>query len=252
MRGLLAAGVPAGNLTFYDPDQKRQRELEGVGIEPALDNPEVMHAQVVVLAVKPQLMEQALSEIKEFARPWHLIISIAAGVTLARLEEALPEARVIRAMPNTPLLVHAGMTGLAAGGRATPDDVHLAMELFGAVGRAVEVEEKLLDAVTAVSASGVGFAAVFLEALADSGVRMGLPRPLALEMAAQTLLGAARLCLDQNLHPAVLKDQVASPGGTTIAGLHVLEAGGFRGLVMDAIEAATFRAQELGGKRGGE
>ena len=248
MRGLLAVGVPAANLTFYDPDQKRQQELEGWGIEPALDNPEVMHNQVVILAVKPQVMEQALSEIKEFARSWHLIISIAAGITLARLEEALPEVRVIRAMPNTPLMVHEGMTGLTAGSRATPEDVRLALELFGAVGRAVVVAEKLLDAVTALSASGTGFVAVFLEALADGGVRMGLPRALALEMAAQTLLGVGRLCLDQNLHPADLKDSVASPGGTTIAGLHALEQGGFRGLVMDAVAAATLRAQELGRK----
>jgi pyrroline-5-carboxylate reductase len=252
LRGLLSAGVSAANLTFYDPDPHRQRELDGLGIEAALDNAEVMHCQVVILAVKPQVLGQALDEIQEFARDWHLIISIAAGVTLAQLEEALPEPRFIRAMPNTPLMVHAGMTGLAAGTRARPDDVHLAMELFGAVGLAVVVDEKLMDAVTALSASGTGFVAVFLEALADGGVKMGLPRQLALEMAAQTLLGTARLCLERDLHPAVLKDLVASPGGTTIAGLHALEAGGFRGLVMDAIEAATLKARYLGGKRGGE
>ncbi len=248
LRSLLAAGAPAGNLTFYDPDPNRRQELEKLGLEPALDNAEVMHSPVVVLAVKPQVLGQALNEIKEFARAWHLIISIAAGVTLARLEEALPEVRFIRAMPNTPLMVREGMAGLAAGTRATPEDMQLALELFEAGGRAVVVDEKLLDAVTAVSASGAGFAAVFLEALADGGVRLGLPRALALEMAAQTLVGAGRLCLAQNLHPALLKDQVASPGGTTIAGLHALEQGGFRGLVMDAVTAAALRAQELGGK----
>ncbi len=249
LRGLLAAGVPAGNLTFCDPDPQRRRELEGLGIEPALDNPEVMHAQVVILAVKPQVMGQVLDEIQEFARSWHLIISIAAGITLGRLEEALPEPRFIRAMPNTPLMVHAGMTGLAAGSRATPEDMQLARELFSAVGRTVVVDEALMDAVTALSASGVGFAAVFLEALADGGVKMGLPRGLALEMAAQTLLGTARLCLDQGLHPAVLKDQVASPGGTTIAGLQALETRGLRGLVMEAVEAAALRARNLGKQR---
>lgn len=249
LRGLVAAGVSAGNLTFYDPDPRRRQELEELGIPPARDNSEVMHAPVVILAVKPQTMEQVLDEIQGLARPWHLIISIAAGITLERLEKALPEPRFIRAMPNTPLQVQAGMTGLAAGRRATPEDVQLAQELFSAVGRAVVVPEALLDAVTALSASGVGFAAVFLEALADGGVKAGLPRGLALEMAAQTLLGTARLCLDQGLHPAVLKDQVASPGGTTISGLHALETGGLRGLVMAAIEAAAHRARELG-KRG--
>lgn len=249
LRGLVAAGVPAGNLTFYDPDPRRRRELEELGILPARDNSEVMRAPVVILAVKPQTMGQVLDEIHGLARPWHLIISIAAGVTLERLEKALPESRLVRAMPNTPLQIQAGMTGLAAGRRATPEDVQLAQELFAAVGRAVVLPEALLDAVTALSASGVGFAAVFLEALADGGVKAGLPRGLALEMAAQTLLGTARLCLDQGLHPAVLKDQVASPGGTTIAGLHALETGGLRGLVMAAVEAAALRASELG-KRG--
>jgi pyrroline-5-carboxylate reductase len=252
LKGLLAAGMPAENLTFYDPDPKRQQELDGLGIEAALDNAEVMHAEVVLLAVKPQVLGQALDEIQEFTRARHLIISIAAGVSLAQLEEALPEPRLIRAMPNTPLMVHAGMTGLAAGSRATPEDVQVALELFEAVGRVVVVDEKLMDAVTALSASGPAFVAVFLEALADGGVKMGLPRALALEMAAQTLLGTSRLCLEKNLHPAALKDLVASPGGTTIAGLHALEAGGFRGLVMDAIEAATLKARYLGGKRGGE
>jgi pyrroline-5-carboxylate reductase len=248
LKGLLAAGVPASNLTFYDPDPELQQKLDSLGIEAALDNAEVMHADVAILAVKPQVMGQVLEEIQEFTRARHLVISIAAGITLSHLEEALPEPRFIRAMPNTPLMVHAGMTGLTPGTRATPEDVQLALELFQAVGRAVVVDEKLMDAVTALSGSGPAFVAVFLEALADGGVKMGLSRALALEMAAQTLLGTARLCQEQNLHPALLKDRVASPGGTTIAGLHALEVGGFRGVVMDAIEAAALRARELGGK----
>ena len=250
--GLLASRqVARENLTFYDPDPVRRREMAKLGVEVALDNPEVMHQPVVVLAVKPQVLDRTLAEIKDFARPWHLIISIAAGVPLSRLEEALPEARVLRAMPNTPLLVRAGMTALTPGSRATPEDAALGLELFQALGLAVVVEEKFLDAVTAVSASGVGFAAVFLEALADGGVKMGLPRKLALEMAAQTLVGAGRLCLEHKLHPALMKDQVASPAGTTMAGLHILESGGFRGLIKAAVEAATLRARELGGRRGG-
>lgn len=246
IRGLLAAGrVPKPNLIFYDPDPVRQNDLEALGLEPALNNPEVMHSQVVVLAVKPQVLGEALAEIKEFARPWHLIISIAAGVPLATLEAAFPESRVIRAMPNTPTIVGAGMAALAPGKRANQEDVALARELFEAVGRAVVVDEKLLDAVTGLSASGPAFVALFIEALADGGVKMGLPRALALILAAQTVLGTARLCLEAGLHPGVLKDQVASPGGTTMEGLHVLEQGGLRGIVMSAVEAAAWRAKEL-------
>jgi len=250
MRGLVAAGVPPAHLTFYDPDPQRRQDLETLGIAPARDNPEVMQFPVVVLAVKPQVIDQALGEIQGSAREQHLIISIAAGVPLSRLEAALPQARLIRAMPNTPLLVQEGMTGLAPGSRARPEDLSLALELFGTVGRAVVVEDKLLDAVTALSASGVGFAAIFLEALADGGVRLGLPRALALEMAAQTLVGAGRLCLAESLHPAAMKDAVASPGGTTIAGLHALEQGGLRGVVMDAVLAAALRAKEMAGASG--
>ena len=247
VRGLLAGGqVARENLIFYDPDAARQAAMAKLGVEAALDNLEVMHAQVVVLAVKPQLLSPVLAGVKEFARPGHLIISIAAGVPLATLEAALPESRVIRAMPNTPAIVGAGITCLAPGRRAAPDDVDLALELFQAVGQAAVVEERLMDAVTALSASGVAFVALFIEALADGGVKMGLPRPLALTLATQTVLGTARLCREEQMHPAVLKDLVTSPGGTTIAGLHALEEGRFRGLIMSAVEAATLRARELG------
>ena len=164
------------------------------------------------------------------------------------LEAALPESRVIRTMPNTPTLVGAGMAALAPGSRATPEDVALALEIFAAVGRAVVVEERLLDAVTGLSGSGPAYVAVFIEALTDGGVKMGLPRHLALLLATQTVIGSARLCLEEEMHPGVLKDLVTSPGGTTIAGLHALESGGFRGAVMDAVTAATTRSKELGKK----
>ncbi len=189
---------------------------------------------------------RVLAGVKEFARPWHLIISIAAGVPLELLEEAFPESRVIRVMPNTPTLVGAGMAALAPGRGVTPEDLALALELFQAVGQAVVVEEKLMDAVTGLSGSGPAFVAMFIEALADGGVKMGLPRPLALTLAAQTVLGTARLCHEEDLHPALLKDQVTSPGGTTIAGIHALESRGFRGVVMDAVTAAAARSKELG------
>jgi pyrroline-5-carboxylate reductase len=247
LRGLLAGSfVPRENLVSYDPDPARQAQMEALGVAAALDNAEVMHAPVVVLGVKPQVMPAVLNGLKEFARPWHLVISIAAGVPLAVLEAAFPESRVIRVMPNTPTLVGAGMAALAPGPGVTPEDLALALELFRAVGQAVVVEERLMDAVTGLSGSGPAFVAVFIEALADGGVKMGLPRPLALTLAIQTVLGTARLCHEEQMHPALLKDLVTSPGGTTIAGLHALESSGFRGAIMDAVTAAARRSKELG------
>jgi pyrroline-5-carboxylate reductase len=246
LRGLLAAGrIKAAELVFCDPDPIRKQEMEKLGIEAALDNAEVMHSPMVVLAVKPQILKKVLEEIRDFIRPWHLVISIAAGVPLAVLEESLPDGRVIRAMPNAPLMVQAGMTALAPGSRATPEDLDLALDLFRAVGRAEVVQESLMDAVTALSGSGPAFVAVFLEALADGAVKMGLPRALAMEFAAQMVLGTALLTLKKNIHPGLLKDLVTSPGGTTIHGLHALEQGAFRAAVISAIEAATWRSQDL-------
>jgi pyrroline-5-carboxylate reductase len=246
LRGLLTAGrVKAAELVFCDPDPKRQEEMKKWGIDAARDNAEVMRSPVVVLAVKPQILRQVLEEIKDLIQPWHLVISIAAGVPLAVLEEALPDARVIRAMPNAPLMVQAGMTALAPGSRATPQDLDLALDLFRAVGRAEVLQESHMDTVTALSGSGPAFVAVFLEALADGAVKMGLPRVQAMEFAAQTVLGTALLLLEKNIHPALLKDLVTSPGGTTIHGLHALEQGAFRAAVISAIEAAAWRSQDL-------
>ena len=247
IRGLLAGSfVDRENLAYYDPNPARQAQMDELGVAAALDSSEVMRSPVVVLAVKPQVLAPVLAGVKEFARPGHLIISIAAGVPLELLEEACPESRVIRVMPNTPTLVGAGMAALAPGRGVTPEDLALALELFQAVGEAVVVEEKLMDAVTGLSGSGPAFVAVFIEALADGGVKMGLPRPLALTLATQTVLGTARLCQEEQMHPAVLKDMVTSPGGTTIAGIQALESKGFRGAVMDAVTAAATRSQELG------
>ena len=249
IRGLLTGGfIPRENLIYYDPDPARQAQMDELGVEAALDNPEVMHAPVVVLGVKPQALPGVLAGVKEFARPWHLVISIAAGVSLEALEGAFPGSRVIRVMPNAPTLVGAGMAALAPGRGVTPEDLALALELFRAVGQAVVVEERLMDAVTGLSGSGPAFVAVFIEALSDGGVKMGLPRPLALTLATQTVLGTARLCHEEQMHPALLKDLVTSPGGTTIAGLHALESAGFRGAVMDAVTAAAVRSKELGQK----
>lgn len=246
LRGLLAAErVAPGELVFFDPDPQKQQELLRLGVKAAPDNAAVMKSAVVVLAVKPQVLGAVLKDIRHHSRPGQVVISIAAGIPLAILEEALPDSRVIRAMPNTPLMVQAGMTALAPGSKATPEDLDLALDLFRAVGRAEVVEESHLDVITALSGSGPAFAAVFLEALADGAVKMGLPRTLALEFAAQTLLGTARLLLEKNLHPGLLKDLVTSPGGTTSHGLHALEQGAFRAAVISAIESATWRAQDL-------
>jgi len=179
----------------------------------------------------------------------HLVISIAAGVTIQTLADELGSAvRLVRVMPNTPCLVGASATGYSPGLTATQADVELVGKLFSAVGKAYRVSEPLLDAVTGLSGSGPAYVYLMIEAMADGGVRCGLPRDVAQSLAAQTVLGAAKMVLETGQHPAALKDAVASPGGTTIAGLQVLERAAFRAAAIDAVEAATRRAQELGKK----
>jgi pyrroline-5-carboxylate reductase len=176
-----------------------------------------------------------------------LLLSIVAGLPLAKLEAAAgPRFRVVRAMPNTPALIMRGATGFARGSQATDADAATAARIFGAAGVAMEVKESLLDAVTGLSGSGPAYVYTIIEALADGGVLMGLPRELALRLAAQTVAGAAEMVLQQNAHPGVLRDQVTSPGGTTIAGLEVLEQRGLRSALIGAVRAATERAAELG------
>jgi len=203
--------------------------------------------RLVLLAVKPQVLPGVLDELRPHVTPDHLFVSIAAGVTLDQLADRLGrDARIVRVMPNTPALIGASASGFAAGLSATSQDVELVGKLFSSVGIAYPLPEKLLDAVTGLSGSGPAFVYVFIEALADGGVRAGLPREVALKLAAQTVLGSAKMVLDTGTHPAALKDSVASPGGTTIAGLHALERAGFRAATMDAVTAATNRAEELG------
>ena len=226
----------------------REHFTNSTGAAAFADNPRVAtQSDVLVLAVKPQNLPELLREIKPALQDRHLLISIAAGITLRQISEALgADRRLIRVMPNTPCLVGASASAFAAAATATPADVQLTERLLGSVGRAMQVPEKLLDAVTGLSGSGPAFVAVMIEALADGGVRMGLPRDLALVLAAQTVLGSAKLMLETGLHPGQLKDMVASPAGTTIAGLHALERGGIRAALMDAVEAATNRSVELG------
>jgi pyrroline-5-carboxylate reductase len=209
----------------------------------------VAESELIVLAVKPQQMAEVLADIGPAlpsAQP--LIVSIAAGVNLRTIADRLgvPGCRLIRVMPNTPCLVGASASAYASGQGATSADIQLVDRLFNAVGRAFPVAEKLLDAVTGLSGSGPAFVFVMIEALSDGGVRMGLPRDLATQLAAQTVLGSAKLLLETGQHAGALKDMVASPAGTTIAGLHALERGGIRAAMMDAVEAATLRSVELG------
>jgi pyrroline-5-carboxylate reductase len=205
---------------------------------------------VLVLAVKPYAVADVLAEIKPALEPRHLVVSIAAGVTLAQLSAGLGEGvRVARVMPNTPCLVRASASGFAVPStRNDHPDAILVGRLFAAVGTAVRVSESQLDAVTGLSGSGPAYVYVMIEALADGGVKAGLPRDVAQKLAAQTVLGAAKMVLETGRHPGALKDAVASPGGTTIAGLHALERAGVRAALMDAVEAATRRATELGKK----
>jgi len=228
--------------------EARAKFKNATGITATDSNREVVSAcDVLVLAVKPQMMPGLLAEIREAILPGRLIISIAAGITLKTLTVELGEnVPVIRVMPNTPCLVGASASGYSPGAAATPTDVELVGTLFGAVGKAFRVSEPQLDAVTGLSGSGPAFVYLFIEALADGGVKCGLPRDVAQALAAQTVLGAAQMVQQTGQHPGALKDAVASPGGTTIAGLHALERAAFRAAAMDAVEAATKRSQELG------
>jgi len=251
-RGWLAAGLttPATCRASDPVPAARAKFQEQTGCPAGADNREVVSASdVLVLAVKPQSMPALLDEIRNAVTDRHLIISIAGGITLKQLADGLlANYRLVRVMPNTPCLLCASAAAFAAGPGAKAEDAALVEKLFNAVGKAFALPESLLDAVTGLSGSGPAYVYVMIEALADGGVRMGLPRDAALTLAAQTVLGSARMVLETKQHPGMLKDAVASPGGTTIAGLHALERGGFRAAVMDAVEAATKRSAELGGK----
>jgi pyrroline-5-carboxylate reductase len=204
-------------------------------------------AHILILATKPDQAAAVLAEISGAFTKNHLLVSIAAGVTLAKLEDALPDgAHVIRVMPNTPALVGEGASAFALGKNATEVDGELAKKLLSAVGLAFQVKEGLLDAVTGLSGSGPAYVYQFIEALSDGGVAAGLPRDLATRLAAQTVLGGAKMVLETGQHPGALKDQVASPGGTTIEGLHALEKGKLRATVISAVRAATEKSKKLG------
>lgn len=205
-------------------------------------------SEVVFLAVKPQVFTAIAQEIASIIDIEHspLVISILAGVSLSQLEAAFPQLPVIRAMPNTPATVGAGITAMCLGAYTNNKHQQTAQEIFSAVGEVVEVSEALMDAVTGLSGSGPAYVALMVEALADGGVAAGLPRAIANQLALQTVLGTARLLEESKMHPAELKDRVTSPGGTTIAGIAQLEKAGFRSALIEAVKAAAQRSQELG------
>lgn len=249
IKGLLQGGlVDAGQLFVTEPVAARRQILQDShGVNVSGDYEPALSCDIVILAVKPQVMAKVLADSRASLGSENLIISIAAGVPLAALEGGLSsECRVIRVMPNTPALVLAGASALSGGKNASSADMDLATAIFNAIGTASVMPESALDAVTGLSGSGPAYVFAFLEAMIDGGLKVGLPRPLAEQLAQQTILGSMQLAMASDEHPAQLKAMVTSPGGTTIAGLHELEKGAFRANIMNAIEAATRRSRELG------
>jgi pyrroline-5-carboxylate reductase len=254
IRGLVRGNhIEAGRISASAPRLDRRDELKAAyGIVVSADNRTVAGAcSVLVLSVKPQIMDKVLREVAASVAPGTLIISIAAGVDTETIESHFGGGvRVVRAMPNTPALVGAGATGISAGRDASEADLATARAIFDAVGIVVTLDEYHLDAVTGLSGSGPAYIFLILEAMADAGVKVGLSRRDAQRLAAQTVMGSAKMLLETDEHPGRLKDMVTSPGGTAIAGLHTLEHGGLRTTLINAVETATKRARELG--RGGK
>jgi pyrroline-5-carboxylate reductase len=249
-RGWIAAGLTTNDRVRASDlvSSARQSFTAETEVPATGNNREVVEtSELLVLAVKPQSMKALLAEIRPLVTNRHLVVSIAAGITLRQLSDGLgADRRIIRVMPNTPCLVGASAAGYSTGDAASDEDVALVDRLMNSVGRAFRLPESLLDAVTGLSSSGPAFVYVVIEALSDGGVRVGLPRDVATALAAQTVFGAAKMVLETGLHTGVLKDMVTSPGGTTIAGLHALERGAVRADLMDAVQAATQRSMELG------
>ncbi|XP_030201627.1 pyrroline-5-carboxylate reductase 1, mitochondrial [Gadus morhua] len=253
VRGLSAAGVLATHkITASSPDTDLPtvHGLRKLGVNFTTSNKEtVSKSDVLFLAVKPHIIPFVLDEIGPEIEERHLIVSCAAGVTISSIEKKLSqyrsEPKVMRCMTNTPVVVREGATVYATGTHAQVEDGRLLEQLMASVGFCTEVEEDLIDAVTGLSGSGPAYAFLAVDALSDGGVKMGLPRRLAVRLASQALLGAAKMLLDSEQHPGQLKDNVCSPGGATIHALHVMESGGFRSLLINAVEASCIRTREL-------
>ncbi|MBK5259187.1 MAG: pyrroline-5-carboxylate reductase [Thermoanaerobaculia bacterium] len=249
IRGLLRGGDFAiAQIAASGPREERMRELrDAYGIYATTDNKVPAASEIVVLSVKPQILSRVLDDVGSTISPDALVISIAAGIPVASIQSRLaPGTRVVRAMPNTPALVDAAATAIARGEFASDSDLDEAKRIFDAIGTTVILDESLMDAVTGLSGSGPAYVFLILEALSDAGVKVGLSRRTSQLLAAQTVLGSAKMLLETNEHPGKLKDMVTSPGGTAITGLHTLENGGVRTTLMNAVEAATRRSRELG------
>jgi pyrroline-5-carboxylate reductase len=249
-KGFVRAGLVTAEQVIASDTYEGARAAFGqeVGARTTASNVEVARfAQVLFLAVKPAQVPEVLAEVREVVTPGHLLISIAAGVPLSKLESALaPGARFVRVMPNTPALVGASASAFALGKAATAEDGKLAEKLLASVGLAFQLKEGLLDAVTGLSGSGPAYVYMAIEALSDGGVAAGLPREVATKLAAQTVFGSAKMVLETGIHPGALKDMVTSPGGTTIEGVHELEKGMLRGTLMSAVRAASEKSRKLG------
>jgi pyrroline-5-carboxylate reductase len=250
VRGITGAGLVSKDQVMASDvsDVLRQSIAKELGIKVTPDNGKICDfANIVILAVKPQIVDSVIKEVARKLGKAKLLVSVAAGVPLSRLQANLGKgARVVRVMPNIPCVVGAGASGYAAGAHATEGDLEKVGLILNSFGIALPVEEKYLDAVTGLSGSGPAYVFLFIEALADGGVQAGLSREVALKLALQTVYGSARMALESAKHLGELRDEVTSPGGTTIAGLYALEQKGFRGTVMEAVASATRRSQELG------
>lgn len=245
---LLAQGIyaPEAVLVSEPLCERRNYWQQKYGVQVTTQNWEAAGGEILLLAVKPQVLDSVVADLSRGVATSLLVISILAGVSLTRLETAFSEQPVVRAMPNTPATVGVGMSAICAGQRVEPEHIAQAKVIFEAVGQVVEVPESLMNAVTGLSGSGPGYVAIMIEALADGGVAAGLPRTIASQLALQTVLGTAQLAQESQLHPAQIKDRVTSPGGTTIAGVAKLEQGGFRSAIIEAVYAACQRSKELG------
>ena len=250
VRGLIRAQTYApSDIVLFSPSGARAQSLAADLDARVAETPSdaIENSEIIVLAMKPHQLDGALKDLRAQIAPNQLVVSVVAGASTARIEAGLgAPIPVVRAMPNTPSLVGAGAAAICGGAHASDADLNKARALFEAVGLCVIVPENQMDAVVGVSGSGPAYVFAFIEALADGGVRAGLPRVVAQQLAAQTVMGAAQMIAQTGDHPGVLKDRVASPGGTTIAALHQLERGAFRGTVMDAVVAAAQRSRELG------
>ncbi len=251
LKGLLGAKIfSPEQITAVEVNAARRGYIqENYAVAVSIDGAaSARQAQIVLLAVKPQVMGQVLEGLAPAIDSSKLVISIAAGIKIIFLQAKLGgNVRIVRVMPNTPALVQAGISAVCGAEGLSPEDLAVARSIFEAVGQVVVVEEKLMDAVTALSGSGPAYVFVMIEALADAGVDLGLSHTVALRLAAQTVFGSAKLLIDKQEQPAKLREMVSSPGGTTIAGLRALEAGGMRDALMAAVKAAAQRSRELGG-----